>query len=173
MCLYQKYSRLLKKIKPTTFFSEAHEERDCFMFYSIFRKITHHLYLIIHNKVVLLPRSFTKAGSSPPWGMASGSGVSYIWKGVYCALFLLSWNFANFQIIAEHCNRRCPSGVYTFVYSPQCILFNRENIVVFVYLIIYTLRGASSLLVLDYRVMRRPQDVERVTGTLSTHFLYI
>ena len=39
--------------------------------------------------------------------------------------------------------------------------------------VMYILRGASSLLVLDYRVMRRPQSVERVTGILSTHFLYV
>ena len=45
------------------------------------------------------------------------------------------------SMYAEHSNRRCPSGVYTFVYSPQCILFNRENIVVFVYLIIYIAWG--------------------------------
>lgn len=40
-------------------------------------------------------------------------------------------------------------------------------------LFVYILRGASSLLVLTYRVMRRPQDVERVTGHSPRFFVYI
>ena len=57
--------------------------------------------------------------------------------------------------------------------SPRCIPFKGIHYEDLLYYVIYVLRGASSLLVLVHRVMRRPLDVERVTGILSTHFLYI
>lgn len=58
------------------------------------------------------------------------------------------------------------SGVYKYMRVQPSLYPNSMEIRMMVSytLFVYILRGASSLLVLTYRVMRRPQDVERVTG---------
>ena len=67
------------------------------------------------------------------------------------------------------------SGAYKYMRVQPSLYPNSMEIRMMVSytLFVYILRGASSLLVLTYRVMRRPQDVERVTGHSPRFFVYI
>lgn len=100
------------------------------------------------------------------------------WGFIYMKRRLLRFVLAVLKLRKLH---RCMQNIATVdvlrVYIHLCTALNVSysigRTLWYSCTLLYTLRGASSLLVLIHRVMRRPQDVERVTGTLSTHFLYI
>lgn len=89
-------------------------------------------------------------------------GNIYMIRRLLDALFLMYWNFATFNHSQEWGNSRCP---WVCITASTVYLLKVGNVSA------YTISAwASALLVQLWWAMRKPQCVERVTGTDSHAF---
>ena len=117
-----------------------------------------------------VPNAVVHAGWRHRAGHWVGLGITTFEKRrLSGALFMTDWNFANFMYCHGHCNGRCSRDVYIYAHPPLPPWRMARTAVCqhWVYckgeLCIYISAWASTLLVQQYRAMRRPQSVGRVT----------